>query len=60
MITAVRPSSTTSSARSTLVSELRSRLDVASSRISTLGRATKARASASSWRSPADSPEPRS
>ena len=60
MSTAVRPSSSTSSARSTSDSVARSRLEVASSRISTRGDARNARASAMSWRSPDDRVTPRS
>ena len=57
---AERPSRIASRARSTTVSLWRSSDDVASSRMSTRGRARKARASARSWRSPADRVWPRS
>ena len=56
----VRPVISRSSARSTIASVPGSRLDVASSSTSTAGSTSAARASDTSWRSPADRREPRS
>ena len=60
MTTTVRPSINTPMAASTMASVPGSRFDVASSSTSSSGLASAARASDTSWRSPAESREPRS